>query len=379
MREACSANLLNYMHIYMWKLLCTLVAGLVALTPELAMAAKPDDGDLQQQRARLEQVVLARIAFYARHYPDIDFVVLDSAGNVAKNMQILARILGEDPDPLDYMHPADLRHTLLMSMLVRIQLLLQTDVGSATLFAPGKGALARRKQVCVVTLNPWAIAKNNAAATRHLLEISQPEFDTIPHSHYLDHISHLKFAMDHEVYHCLDTRYNGPIPMSDDAYWGEYHMLRNEDGADAFGILRQMAEHGKVTAYDRTLGLIRGLTLLNDDPNHYTYPAIEAALQVDPQTLEYDNVQACFRLATRIRDRVSGSYADFLRYAAAAERAMLGLGVTPGLLQFKNARVDQSLVKKLIVQTRHAYQDFTGHPLPIESGGKPKSSNDHRL
>lgn len=318
----------------------------------------------QDRSKQLDKIVLAKLAFYASHYPDIDFVVLDSAGDVAKNMQILAKIIGEEANPLDYAHPADLRHPLLMSALVRIEFMLETDIGSATLFAPGKGALARRKQVCVITLNPFDAAADDRAATRNLLEIPQREFELIPRAHYLAHDAHLRFVLDHEVYHCLDTHYNGPIPMSHEPHWGDYHMLRNEAGADAFGVLMNIAAHAAVTPYVRILKLIRGLTLLDEDPDHYTYPAIAAALQVEPRRVVRADVQARFQLATRIRDKVVGSYSDYVHYAAAAERAMCRLGVPPRLAQYNEIKVGRARVEALVAQTRSAYQQLTGHPLP---------------
>lgn len=335
-----------------------------AFAADTAAVTASSSAESQQQRDRLAQIVLEKLAFYATHYPDIDFVVLDSAGDVTKNMQILAKILGQDPEPLDYAHPEDMRYTLLISMLIRIELLLQTEVGSATLFAPGEGALARRKRVCIVTLNPWAIAADDRTATRHLLDIPQQGFDEISRTRYLDHVSHLRFALDHEIYHCLDANFNGPIPMSHKRYWAGYQMLRNEAGADAFAILMHMMAQGRITQDDRTLKLIRGLSLINGDPDHYTYPAISAALQIDPKQLIDGKVNTCFRLATQIRERVVGSYSDYLRYAAAAERTMRSLGISSAREHYSDLKVDHKYVEQLKTLTRRAYQDLTGHALP---------------
>lgn len=337
---------------------------LLSISFSIAARTVGNDSGESPAREKLEKVVLSRIAFYARHFPGMDFVVLDSAGDVQKNMHALHKILGEDPIPLDYAHPEEIRHSLLMLTYIRIEFLLKAEIGSATLFTPGKDALARRKRVCVVTLNPWLIAKNDAAATRHLLELPESEFDLIPRSHYLDHISHLYFAVDHEVFHCLDTRFNGPMPRSKKTYWEDYQMLRNEDGADAFAILMQMKTHRRVTAYMRTFRLIRGLTLLEKDPDHYTDPAIEAAMQVNLKKNRLADVRSCIRVATGIRNRVVKSYTDFLRFAVAAEQAMIKLGVSPDFRQYDKYKADPVLVNKLIARTRMAYQKLTGHPLP---------------
>lgn len=349
--------------IYLCALAQEVVAGnrdQTSVTPEF------DKTQETARRQQLEQIILSKLAYYAAQFPDIDFVVLDTAGNVTRNMQLLAQIIGQDPDPLDYAYPEDLRHALLMTTLMRIEFLLQTDVGSATLFKPGKGALAKRKYVCVVTLSPWAIARSDRAATRHLLELPQSEIDAVSSVHSLDHASHLRFALDHEIYHCLDTVYNGPIPMSKREYWGKYYMLKNETGADAFGIIMNIAAHDSITPYARTLMHIRALTLLNNDPNHYTYPAIAAVLQLDPTKLAHDDVRERFRIASTLRDRVVGTYDEYVRYMVAAYHAMKQLGVHGGQDKPGQIEVDRELVSQLIGQTQDAYRSLTGREMPTK-------------
>ena len=345
--------------------LCALTQEVVAGSrDQTSVTPAADKAQETARRQQLEQIILNKLAFYAAQFPDIDFVVLDTAGNVARNMQLLAQIIGQDPDPLDYAHPEDLRHALLMTMLMRIEFLLQTDVGSATLFKPGKDAVAKRKYVCVVTLSPWDIARDDRTATRHLLELPQSEIDAVPPAQYLDHASHLRFALDHEVYHCLDTIYNGPIPMSKREYWGKYYMLKNEAGADAFGIIMNIAAHDSITPYARTLGHIRALTLLRNDPNHYTYPAICAVLQLDPAKLAQDDVRERFQVASTLRDRVVGNYDEYVRYMIAAYHAMKQLDVHDGEDKLGQTEVDRKLVKVLIEQTRDSYHRLTGHEMP---------------
>lgn len=315
-------------------------------------------------REEVEQIVVAKLEFYSAHYPDINFVVLDTAGEVSRNMHALSEIIGQNPVPLDYEHPKELRQELLMVTLMRIEILLQTDVGSATLFKPDAGALAKRQKVCVITINPWAISADDRAATRHLLELENEEFNAIHPEIYLDHVSHLKFALDHEIYHCLDAAYNGPVPISHRKYWGDYYYFKDESGADAFGILMNIAEHGSRTAYARTLMNIRGLALLCGDVGHYTYRSIGAALQIDPATLTNKDVRGIFRVASQLRDRVVGSYEDYVRYANAAYHAMKLLGVEPEAEQSSKVEPDKKMVKALVRSTKDAYRSLIGRALP---------------
>lgn len=319
---------------------------------------------LEKSREQIEQIVQHRLANYATLYPEIDFVLLDTTGDVAGNMRILAKILGEDPDPLDYEHPEHLRHELLMATLMRIELLLQTDVGSSTLFKPGKGAVARRKQVCVITMAPWQIAADDRAATRHLLELTDREFAAISPLHYLDHVAHLEFALDHEIFHCLDTIYNGPVSMSRLKYWGDYHMLKEESAADAFGLIMHLAAHRSLTPYAQTLRRIRGLTLLAGDTNHFTYRSLSLVLHLDPVALADEDIQARFRHASQISTRTVGSYTNYLRYAQAACYAMKQLGKACSEKKFRQQAVDHTLARTLINDTRMSYRAIIGRELP---------------
>ncbi len=353
--------------IYIIVVLCLLIQEGIATAENDTPTGTATDQEHTQENNHHEQIdriISNKLGFYASHYPEISFVVLDSANDVASNMHILNKILGEDPFPLDYEHPESLRQTLLTATLVRIELLLQTDVGSATLFKPGKDALAKRKYACIITLYPSQIAGNDRAATRHLLELTDAEFAAIPPAHYLDSADHLRFALDHEVYHCLDTIYNGPVPTSHRKHWGEYYMQKEESAADAFGLIMHIAAHQSITHYARTLRYIRGLSLLNGDINHYTYQSLNVALQQDPAILAKDNVQARFRLASHISTQVVGGYEDYLRYAQAACFLIRRWGKRCDQGNFGQTVSSMKLVNKLLNDTRKCYRALVGKELP---------------
>jgi len=331
-----------------------------------AGAPKASADQVEARQEQLEHIILNKLAFYAGRFPDIDFVLLDTSGDPRKHIQLLTQILGEDPDPLDYEHTEKLHNDLLIVTLARIELWLHNDIGSATLLRPGAGALAKRKQVCVITLDPWQIAADNRAATRHLIEAPEAQFSKISPEKYLDADSHLRFALDHEIYHCLDSSLNGPIPMSLSPYWGDYQMFRHEAGADAFGVIMQLAEHQTSDRDAHVLEQIRALTLLNDDPNHFTCAAISAVLQLGPKKLAADDVRTRFEIASRIRDQVVGSYDNYLHYAIAAEFAMKDLGVKPVGEKFKSENVETITVDRLVEQVRSSYHDLVGQALQDE-------------
>ena len=315
-------------------------------------------------REYLDKIIIDKLEFYSTQYPDISFVVLDSAANVDRNMQLLSQVIGQNPIPLDYEHPDDLRKKLLTATLKRIEFLLSMNAGSSTLFKSGKDALATRKYVCIVTIDPWDTAKDSRTATYNLLDFEGSEFTDISPTDYLDYVSHLRFTLDHEVYHCLDALYNGPIPMSQHVFWSSYQMRKNELGADAFATIMNIGDHGHVTPYVQTLRNIRGLTLLTDDPNHYSYQAIGAALQMDPVELVQRNVREHFNSATSIGQRVVGTYDDHVRYTNAAFYATKQLGRQAEETGLSKENLDYDLMRTLVMETRNAYYNLTGQEIP---------------
>lgn len=319
--------------------------------------------DLIQKK--IEQVIQKKLSFYADLFQDVDFVLLDSSGNVSRNMAALQKILGKDPTPLDYEHPESLRHELLLATLMRIELLLYTDVGSATMFKPGKESLANRKYVCVVTMDPMSMAKDDRSATRNLLSIDQKDFEQIPKANYLNSYAYLRFSLDHEIYHCLDTMTNGGMPMSKLKYWGDYHMLREESAADTYGLLMHLSRQDSLDSFGRLIRQIRGLSLLSDDINHYTYVALGLALKQEVKNLKNKDCNSLRIIANQIGKKVFASYESYLRYAQAACKAVNHLGGQCAVDDYRSQDVDEELVHSLIRATRESYRELVGHELPV--------------
>ena len=314
---------------------------------------------------KLEQILISKLEFYASEFRDIDFIILDSTADIGRNMQALGQIIGENPDALDYEHPEDLRETLLLVTLGRIEYLMEMDAGSSTLFRPGTNAMAQRKYACVITIDPLGIAANGQVATRHLLDLTDEEFNKIAQKKYLDHVSHLNFTFDHEVYHCLDTRFNGPIPMSQHEYWSGYQSRKNELGADAFGIIMNLAANRKVTDYAKRIKNIRGLALLNNDIDHYTYDSIATALELDPVKLSESSVTERFKIASKIRRQYFGTYDEYVRYMQAAEFAAQHLSMQSEENELINEELDTRQVWKIVKDTRESYQSLVGEEIPF--------------
>ena len=330
-----------------------------------ADSAQLTTGEKETIREDLADVILQKLAFYASQYPDMNFIVLDSAADLRKNIQVLARVIGEDPVPEDYAHPLNLRETLLSVTIDRIATMLATRMVSSTLFKTGKNALAKRSHVCVVTIDPWGIARDDRAATEHLLSLSDDEFLTIPSSKYLEHFSHLQYTLDHEIYHCLDSRLNGPIPMSSHEFWGGYSSYKNELGADAFAVMMNIGTHNGVTAYAKTLNNIRGLALLTGDFDHLTHGVIAEVLEMNPDKIVRANVYERFRLASEMRSRFAGSYEDYISYSTAAKYVFRHLHGRKEM-EKNTDKPDEDRVQALLAETHQAYRNLTGHDLKCD-------------
>ena len=148
--------------------------------------------------------------------------------------------------------------------------------------------------------------------------------------------------------------------MSQHEYWAGYNARKNEAGADAYGIIMNIAVHGAVTSYAQSLMNIRGLSLLGDDPNHYTYPAIGKVLRMEPEKLMQRDAQQRFRLATEIRDQTVGSYDDYVRFMVAAVHVSQQLGGAVVKNDFTQETLDRDLMRTLIMDTHSAYRNLTG-------------------
>jgi len=249
-----------------------------------------------------------------------------------------------------------LREDLIAVSVMRVQWMLQNSLSSAALFAVGEDGAADRASLCVITLNPETVPTSDLDATRAMLDLPDVVFTRMVPAGYLDHEQHLEFVLNHEAYHCLDSYYNGPAPMSDKRYAGEHRFFHNENGADAYGILMDVRRRGQITRYAENMLRVRALSLLNGDPNHYTHQAIAKVLQHDSVALARLTPRQAFDLASRIRAEVMPDYDDYVAYRAAAFQAMQHLGLEPeddggAVPPFGRVGVDRRQVELLIGRT----------------------------
>jgi len=273
----------------------------------------------------LEQVVEERLAFYNRHFPGIRFVALDGGAQWLDSLSTLYMLLGKDAVNLDYECPQDLHKDLLALCMARVKMMLMDSESSATLFRVGVNSLSDRPVLCALTLDAPAMARDDFHATRHLIPLDDAVVRRVPRDHWLAHREHLAFVIDHEVFHCLDSYHNRPIPRSSKERWAQYMGCYNENGADAFAMAMHLQRHGRVTRYARDLVRIRGVALYGGDVNHFTYGVLDRLLLAPVGRLASMDVMGVLKYASDLRAAVVPDYDAYLAYRERALQASLVL------------------------------------------------------
>ena len=125
-----------------------------------------DTHDSDSQCANLDAQIHEKRKYYEKLFPDIYFLILKGGEAWTEEMVVLATLLGHKPISLDYEHPADLREDLLFASVRRIQIMLQYQSPSASLFKADH-PLGWPENICVITLDPEVVAGNHERATKH--------------------------------------------------------------------------------------------------------------------------------------------------------------------------------------------------------------------
>jgi hypothetical protein len=203
-----------------------ILAAVLVYLPALSHAAAsksttPESAVAEPSPEQLDDVVKERRNFYNTRFPDISFVFLKGGSSLLDDMMALSVLLRHDPKCLDYEHPRELRREFYEVTIERIQPMLWHRAPSATLFQP-VGNSAQQPALCVITLDPCFVSGDDLKATKDLLNIPDTLLQEVSVTNHLACVDYLTFVLDHEVFHCLDSYYNGPMPMSMKKYWGEY-------------------------------------------------------------------------------------------------------------------------------------------------------------
>lgn len=188
--------------------------GAIALSQSYALPAAPDYGNTQEderlvcnteKQGELDSLVVKKLAFYAQAFPEILFVALPAGDAWLDSFLTLVVLLGDHATDLDYEHPSHAREDLLYVAKARVQAMLRAGESSSSLFRVGADGLAKRENLCAITVNPCGVAKDDDVATWHLLEDLGPDRtpDVVLQERHLDYRHHLEYVLDSHAEHIL--------------------------------------------------------------------------------------------------------------------------------------------------------------------------------
>lgn len=305
-----------------------------------------------------------KIEFYRRLYPEITFVIMQGGDDWQIEMMGLDVVLGHQPVSLDYEHPPELREDLMFVSSERILMMLKSKSPSASLFKADT-PLGWQEHVCVLTINPAEVAADSIRATGHLLDLPQAFIDKIPRDLQLAANDYLAFVIDHEVYHCLKSRYVGPQLMSFKEFWAEYNHFQNEQGADAYALAMHIKTRGEISPFARNLLRVRSMALYNADPDHLTCRALEQVIKVPTGNIIEMSSSEIFDMANNIKNRLTPGYDEYVQYLASAVQAMQEIGVGELVAEelrnrIKGIQPDPVQVKELVANTRRCFSELRG-------------------
>jgi hypothetical protein len=358
---------LAFVQVELWRALacCALLLAALFATGTSARAAE-QPACTPERRAALQQLTKQRLAYHQRQFADIQFVALPGGCDPVGALTALELLLGYQPTPLDYEHPPELSDTLRLVSVERIATMMQYQMPSATLFQCGEQAMAKCPQVCVITLAPCAIANDHRQATACLLDLPVQAARQVRDEQLLDADKYLNFTLDHEAFHCLDASLHGGMPRGYETYWGEYWRTRNEMAADAYAVAMHIRRHGQADAFLTNLARLRGLSLLDGDPQHFTYDAIEQVRRMPAQQLVAMSPRELVELARRIGGEQLPNYPAFVAFWMAAHQTMEKLGIeaggdgnqTPAPQALRQA--DAAMVARMTTLSHRLHQELVG-------------------
>jgi hypothetical protein len=230
-----------------------------------------------------------------------------------------------------------------------------------------------RPNLCLITLNPQAFVADDYQATRYMLDVQEDVAKRIHPSRYLQHMEHLRFALDHEAFHCIDSFLHGGVRQTRQDLEAEYELFRRETVADAFAMARHIQRHHEITRYARNLTHVRALWMFSDSPNRCTFETVREILREDPERLAKMSTQELVELAVQVRDKSVRPYHGYLHQRAAALKAARILGLEPELYgsqwcECELMDVEPELVANLVNRYRYYFEQlFTDAPIELEA------------
>ncbi|MEJ2142646.1 MAG: hypothetical protein P8Y24_09910 [Gammaproteobacteria bacterium] len=212
-------------------------------------------------------------------------------------------------------------------------------------------------------LDPESNVATNKIATSHFIDLPENVLASLPQEKYLDKKQHLDFIVDHEAFHCVDTFYFGGIPMSEKQFSTQYSSFKRESQADMFATAMHIKRQQKITAYIDNIIMMRGITLLNGETQHYSTEAIHLITNTDRSKIISSQPGELLTMVKNTYKTIAPDYNEYMAYWTAAIDAIARLGVEliePSECSENRATADENRVQELVDQTHHYYQQYVG-------------------
>jgi len=342
------------------RLICLIAAFLLVL-PVSANSLTQND---------TQRILRERLALYSQAFPHIKFVQTSGGKNWAEAYSHIAQQLGDKPDALDYEHPPEFANELMIVTMKRLAMMLRENAISETLFRTDRHSPLKGSLLCVVTIDPEQITSHPLAPTDYMLNLPDKVIQKIHPDRRLDPRDFLLFAIDHEVYHCLESALIGGAPMTGKTYGGEYNEFRRENSADAFALAMHRRQSEKPSAFTQNIMLFRSLWFFEGGPCFRTYRSLREVQATSREKLKSMSVQELVHFADRVRNKMSWTYEDFLAQQAVALQAAGELGYEPS--DYGSAWIDLSQRKtdsRQVSDTAGYYLDLYGRLFDGEAIG----------
>lgn len=299
-----------------------------------------------------QQIIDERFKFYQHTFPEIVFAHATGGEQWRDDYIAITALLGEAPVDQDYEHPPELRGNVMEVSLQRLALMLQRNIISETLFRTDARGPLKGQPLCVITLNPKTYVADNLETTSYMVDLPEELIKKIHPSRLLDPRDHLRFTIDHEIYHCLDSHFTGGAPMTMKEFGGDFNQFRRESGADAFALAMHYRYADNTPRYAENMTMYRALWLFSEGPNRCTFESMLEIYHLPATALSGKTVMEIFRLATRVRDKNAGTYEFYVGRLAAKLKAAKQLGYDPSV----NDRHLASLYEQATDPKRVAYK-----------------------
>lgn len=313
-----------------WVVLLPLFLPVALCLPGAALGEAPDTR-LTITIPQKQQIISERLVFYNNAFPDIRFLHVTGGKNWWEELAALLSLFGNRPINLDYEHPAELAADVMEVSLHRLALMMEHGVVSASMYRIGEGASTERPNLCLITLDPEHYIENSMETTGYMLGLSDEFIERVHRTRLLDTRDHLRFTLDHEAYHCLDSYFHGGAPRTRKPLGGEHNTHVRESAADAFALAMRLADSKISRYYARNITHVRALWLFSDSHNRCTFESMVAVYRMKPAKLRTMTLRQLVTQARTIALATVGNYDEYVYQWAEGFHAAKRLGLEPRL------------------------------------------------